>query len=124
MATRIQLRRDTFSNWIVNNPILAEGELGIELLSNKIKIGDGTTSWDSLDYINNEKIVNDTLLGVINGVNNIFTINNSIIPDTEELFVNGIKLLKPNDYVISGVTITLGFSPNINENLTINYIKQ
>ena len=124
MATRIQLRRDSSLNWSTNNPILAEGEVGIELNTNRFKFGNGVDVWNDLDYTNNEKIVNDTLLGVINGVNNIFTINNSIIPDTEELFVNGIKLLKPNDYVISGVTITLGFSPNINENLTINYIKQ
>ena len=124
MATRIQLRRDTAANWATNNPILAEGEIGIELLSNKIKIGDGITSWNLLNYVYSEKIINDNLLGSIDGTNNIFIIDNNILPDTEELFVNGIKLLKPNDYNISGSTITLNFSPNINENLTINYIKQ
>ena len=124
MATRIQLRRDISANWATNNPILAEGEIGIELLSNKIKIGDGITSWNLLNYVYSEKIINDNLLGSIDGTNNIFIIDNNILPDTEELFVNGIKLLKPNDYNISGSTITLNFSPNINENLTINYIKQ
>ena len=124
MATRIQLRRDSSLNWSTNNPILAEGEIGIELLSNKIKIGDGITSWNSLNYVYSEKIINDNLLGSIDGTNNIFIIDNNILPDTEELFVNGIKLLKPNDYNISESTITLNFSPNINENLTINYIKQ
>jgi hypothetical protein len=55
MATfskRIQLRRDTATNWASENPVLLEGELGIELDSNRnrIKIGDGSTAWNSLPY--------------------------------------------------------------------------
>ena len=55
MATfskRIQLRRDTATNWATENPVLLEGELGIELDSNRnrIKIGDGSTAWNSLPY--------------------------------------------------------------------------
>ena len=30
MAVRIQIRRDTTQNWYELNPILADGELGIE----------------------------------------------------------------------------------------------
>ena len=49
---RIQLRRGTASEWSTENPVLLEGELGIELDStrNKIKIGDGSTAWNSLPY--------------------------------------------------------------------------
>jgi len=49
---RIQLRRGTASEWTAENPILLEGELGIELDSarNRIKIGDGTTAWNDLPY--------------------------------------------------------------------------
>jgi hypothetical protein len=49
---RIQLRRGTASEWSAENPVLLEGELGIELDStrNKIKIGDGSTAWNSLPY--------------------------------------------------------------------------
>lgn len=50
MATRIQLRRDTAANWAASNPVLAQGELGIELDSGKIKLGDGSTAWGSLAY--------------------------------------------------------------------------
>jgi len=52
MATRIQLRRDTEANWTSNDPILAEGEVAISLDLEKIKIGDGSSSWSELDYIN------------------------------------------------------------------------
>jgi hypothetical protein len=41
MTTRIQLRRDSASNWAANNPILLSGELGIESDTNRFKIGTG-----------------------------------------------------------------------------------
>ena len=50
MATRIQLRRDISTNWISNNPILAEGEIGIEIDTNKLKIGNGISTWNILNY--------------------------------------------------------------------------
>ena len=51
MAARIQLRRDTSSNWSTTNPTLNSGELGVETNTSKIKLGDGSTAWNSLDYV-------------------------------------------------------------------------
>lgn len=50
MTTRIKLRRDTAANWTDADPILADGEPGLESDTGKIKYGDGTTAWTSLDY--------------------------------------------------------------------------
>ena len=55
MPTQIQLRRGTASGWSSENPILAQGEIGIEtddLTSTSIpyKIGDGVNTWDNLPY--------------------------------------------------------------------------
>ena len=50
MANRIQLRRDGAQQWANVNPILAQGELGIEIDTSRLKIGDGVTSWNSLKY--------------------------------------------------------------------------
>jgi len=50
MANRIQLRRDSHDNWNNTNPILADGEPGLDYDSNKIKIGDGETQWSGLPY--------------------------------------------------------------------------
>jgi len=50
MATKIQLRRGTSSEWSVNNPILASGEPGVETDTGKFKLGDGTTTWNALTY--------------------------------------------------------------------------
>ena len=43
MANRLQLRRDGAQQWANVNPILAQGELGIELDTSRLKIGDGVT---------------------------------------------------------------------------------
>jgi hypothetical protein len=51
MASIIQIRRDTAANWTSANPILAQGELGIETDTFKIKAGNGSTAWASLSYI-------------------------------------------------------------------------
>ena len=50
MANRIQLRRGSAQEWANVNPTLAIGELGIEIDTGRIKIGDGVTSWNSLKY--------------------------------------------------------------------------
>tara|TARA_R110000822_G_scaffold87361_1_gene203001 strand:- start:140 stop:1057 length:918 start_codon:yes stop_codon:yes gene_type:complete len=50
MASRIQYRRDTASNWTSENPVLAQGEPGYETDTGKEKIGDGSTAWTSLAY--------------------------------------------------------------------------
>ena len=47
---RIQVRRDTASDWSANNPVLAEGEIGFELDTARIKVGDGVRNWLNLPY--------------------------------------------------------------------------
>ena len=44
------LRNDTSANWSTANPVLQLGELGIDTTEKKIKIGDGTTPWNDLDF--------------------------------------------------------------------------
>jgi hypothetical protein len=50
MANRIQLRRDTAANWTRVNPVLEDGEPGLEIDTNYIKYGDGNTAWADLAY--------------------------------------------------------------------------
>ena len=51
MADKIQLRRDTASNWSTQNPVLSQGELGAETDTLKIKMGDSTSTWNQLSYL-------------------------------------------------------------------------
>ncbi len=50
MATKIQVRRGLAASWTFENPVLSSGELGLETDTYKLKIGNGTTAWNSLDY--------------------------------------------------------------------------
>ena len=50
MAVRFQLRRDTAANWASANSVLALGEPGVETDTLKVKVGDGSTAWNSLAY--------------------------------------------------------------------------
>ena len=51
MATKIQLRRGTAAQWVAANPVLAEGEIGVETDTKQFKIGDGLKEWTLLAYI-------------------------------------------------------------------------
>lgn len=50
MAIQIQFRRGTSAEWSSVNPILAEAEMGIETDTDLFKIGNGSQSWNDLDY--------------------------------------------------------------------------
>jgi hypothetical protein len=50
MASTIKLRRGTASEWTSADPTLSVGEFGYETDTSKLKIGDGSTAWTSLDY--------------------------------------------------------------------------
>ena len=49
-ASIIQLRRDVNSSWFTINPVLAQGEAGINLSNLGLKFGDGSTHWNDLNY--------------------------------------------------------------------------
>jgi hypothetical protein len=50
MATRMQQRRGTATQWTTSNPVLNAAEIGWESDTNKFKIGDGTNNWSTLTY--------------------------------------------------------------------------
>jgi hypothetical protein len=50
VVTQIQIRRGTASQWTSANPTLAAGEQGYETDTGKMKIGNGSTAWNSLSY--------------------------------------------------------------------------
>ena len=51
MGQRVKLRRDTAANWSSTNPVLADGEGGYDKTNKLLKIGDGSTAWNSLTAI-------------------------------------------------------------------------
>ena len=59
LDTRIVLRNDSTANWLTGkDQVLLKGEVGIEFLTNgkvKMKVGDGTTTWENLSYFGGEE---------------------------------------------------------------------
>lgn len=55
---RIQLRRDTSTNWSTNNPTPLAGEPCFETDTGKLKIGDGSTAYNDLAYQGGGSAVN------------------------------------------------------------------
>lgn len=54
MPNIVKLRRGTATQWAANNPVLASGEVGVELSVSgspqALKIGNGTSTWNALPY--------------------------------------------------------------------------
>lgn len=50
MTVHIMSRNDIAANWTTNDPILREGEMGLETDSHRFKVGDGITIWSLLPY--------------------------------------------------------------------------
>ena len=51
MAIRFQIRGGSKAEWTSANPVLMERELGIELDTRQVKIGDGFNEWSNLPYM-------------------------------------------------------------------------
>ena len=114
---RIQLRRDTSANWTTYNPVLMEGEVGYETDTKKRKIGDGTNTWNNLDYLAAENIsqeLGDSEAEVIsqktitNTINNIGLLTGGNIP-----FVLQSGNIENNTLVINPENTTAENKPHI-----------
>ena len=48
----LQIRHDEAADWTTRNPVLAQGEYGLETDTFLIKVGDGVRDWAHLPYLN------------------------------------------------------------------------
>jgi len=89
MANKIQIRRDTTTNWTAVNPILSEGELGLDTTLDKIKIGNGTSTWSALSFFVGD-IGPQGIPGVVGeqGIPGVAALNEVATPS----FLGGVKL--------------------------------
>jgi hypothetical protein len=103
MAVRIQLRRDTAANWTSNNPVLRQGEIGIETDTYQMKVGNGTSTWTQItQYMN---VVPDGNLTI-----------QDYVPVSDIGAENGVVGLSSNNAIIPGSSIILeGSTANAHE---------
>ena len=59
------LRNDSAEMWASKNPKLARGEVGIEIDTGLVKVGDGVTNFNDLDYINTHTNVDGILTTLV-----------------------------------------------------------
>ena len=64
MATtiRFQLRGDSAENWESKNPVLLKNEPGYDTTNRRLKLGNGVTAWNDLEYVAPD-VINDLLTG-------------------------------------------------------------
>ena len=104
MALKIQLRRDIAANWTANNPLLLNGEVGIETDTLKFKVGNGTQRWNALSSYALKP-------GEPNGVatlDNIGKIPLSQLPDQVSLDAEALQAIQNALSTISTTNITEG----------------
>ena len=90
IRTTFKFRRNLASYWAEKNPVLAEGEPCFELDTGKLKIGNGTTAYKDLPYVNSGsvqvEIATKDVIGVMKlydsiGNNTDGTMNQKVITD-------------------------------------------
>jgi hypothetical protein len=101
MATRIQMRRGTTSEWNSANPTLNEGEIGYNSTLGQIKVGDGSSLWSELDYLVSSGSL-DTSLG-------------NYIESTEKSAINGVAELDASKNILAPAGIIFEGTENAHE---------
>jgi hypothetical protein len=98
MAYKIQIRRDTATNWTSVNPTLGQGELGYETTTGKLKVGDGVKTWTQLDY----------LIGENDGSIDLGAVDKHVLPATDNVYDLGSPTKQWRDLYVSNGSIYVG----------------
>ena len=96
---RIQFRRDTAANWSSVNPVLSSGEIGFETDTGKLKIGNGSTSWNSLTYLN---------FSYGGGAVDLSQVNQNIIPQTDDVYTLGTPSKRWSEIYVNSGSVYIG----------------
>ncbi len=119
MVDSIQIRRGTSAQWASSNPTLLAGEFGLDTSVGRIKIGDGSTAWVTLEFstkVNTETGTTYTLAltdtdGIVemnNGSDNTLTIPlNSVVPFPIGTIISITQLGAGTTTVAGATSVTL-----------------
>lgn len=114
MAARIQVRRDTLANWLVVNPILAQGEIGYILDSKEIVVGDGSTSFSNLPRFASGTSASTLLIVEQNVYNDLKTQLESTLNTTMDTKITDFMTQVSNyDLDLTSLVQTESFAPEL-----------
>ncbi len=108
MANIYLFRRKTAADWTSQNPVLMDGELGLEKVTRLFKFGDGVTAWNSLPYAGASVgivpwgSISGTLSAQADLVAALAAKQATLVSGTNIKTINGNSLLGAGDLSISG----------------------
>ena len=106
IRTTFKFRRNLASYWEEKNPVLAEGEPCFELDTGKLKIGNGTTAYKDLKYINSDSVqIEVATKDIIGAVLSSDEKNQVFVDESGHMEVNEIGVEKLSDTV--GITLVI-----------------
>jgi len=108
MADKIQFRRGLSTFWTSTDPILSQGEIGLETDTGRKKIGNGTDEWTQLGYdipiasaITNTPAGNIAAITVQAALNELDSEKQAVlVSGTTIKTINGESLLGSGDIVV------------------------
>lgn len=117
-------RNDTADNWKSANPILKQGEIGIDNTNKQIKLGDNQTAWNNLQFyqprvdwanVQNKPLIpqpNDSKVVIFNGKDEVgvFTLNQK---NDVEIIIPKPRGEAPIDYDEKENTFSLKFDEKL-----------
>lgn len=96
----------------------ATGDIDISTLPQYITVAVGATIQTFAGIF----VIGETPSGTINGSNATFTTASGFVPESVQVFVNGVSQTNTVDYTTSGVnTIIFNFSPVNGDYIRVNY---
>lgn len=111
LNVRIQIRSKTATEWQSSNEVLLKGEVGIELgttaAGNKIKVGDGTTTWNDLGYTYDRSVIEGLISSAIDGLHTPITYQATVEYGGDKLAALQQKATSPEQGDIGVVTETI-----------------
>ena len=99
MADQIQIRRDSSTNWVSSNPVVAQGELAYETDTGLLKVGNGTADWENLGYYESGLPENLSVIGNL-------VVGKSAVAGTQLEDVSGDTVLDFGEYQNFTLTLT------------------
>jgi hypothetical protein len=101
-------------------------DLGFKLVTDNITLGTTPLVFTNLisAFLSSGSLIRrETPSGAINGTNTAFTIANTPVAGSEEVFLNGLLQTLADDYTISGSTITFAPAPTAGDVIRVNYTR-
>lgn len=107
--TRIQMKRDTSSNWVVNNPVLLDGEVVIvdtDAGAVRYKVGDGTKKFTQLPF------TDENMLNLVNNKQDRLTIDATPTSGSTNPVMSGgvVSYAVPQTRTINGKALSANIS--------------